>query len=793
MVESRTRHKMDEFTTLQNFKLCESMWARYMMDHHRVTIPNAESDTRPRKLLYQIMQDVKRSYAEDITVDLRTLNNVALNIARDVFLRKGSDKTGQNQGTMSNIPTEGPNRQQPQQRQQRLEPNALPLPSQSQSIDRDSLLYGGRQAVGGVPRPMPTSQAREIFQQPEIVASDRMLQSGTVQDAGPRKWDDSASPQVTDAPLHNDELVRRMAGRDEDEMLAAILRLTPAPATPPLNSTLIATNQMPSRDQQGSFETKDMFREQVSITGIGMGTAMSTGTGTGTGTDASANDPQVELYLAEQETQEKEREQARIDFGTAVDALTDPEFAMDGSDPFLRMIEEEAGATGDAFLHFMAVMALPSLEEQQTEVIAQRGFRRKENKKKRAAERASASADACVVPGTEDIAPEETLVSRLLLPPVSAQCKAMTDKFVADATVCSAAMDLVADASWNKIPCPTFVSRLLVSTMTIGANLGGNVPRLISEALASHPTKHSSCTPREHLARLLLAPKARAFATQVFGRALAITQPEKNAMRTTYKHARKLNVCASSQGQKRGFSEDEEQGDRETREHEIVDGESFNFVESGEGKPRLFANAVIIMVPDAIEANIKSCKVFTSGALHITGCLTLDEGMKIAGAMGRVVRVALGLPDLGPHPVESLDVQMINTDFAIGMCLDRLALDATVNDAPDPKRCLAKIPESSHASIKLRMTGMECGTILVFTTGKIMMTGFKNWLDLRKAFEYTVEVITENCDAVRSSARKPGGSSSQTNRGRNNKLVGALSPIMQLVPEQSLDVCPQEI
>lgn len=187
---------MNEFLQLPNFKRCEAMWRQYMMEHHQVSVPNSETDSRPRKLLFQIMSDVRENYAQEPDVDLRTLNNVSMNLARDVFLRKGVDVPHQ-QIT------------QPQQHQQ-------------QSLERDQAVYAGRKSTNGAPRPEATSRIQDT-QYTEHLSLDlpHHLQLG-----------ESDSPHVTDNPIDEAETARRLAGRDEDALLAAILRQPPVVAAP---------------------------------------------------------------------------------------------------------------------------------------------------------------------------------------------------------------------------------------------------------------------------------------------------------------------------------------------------------------------------------------------------------------------------------------------------------------------------------------------------------------------------------------------------------------------------------
>lgn len=176
-----------------------------MSDHHNINVPGAETDSRPRKLLFTIMQNVhQRFLEEDPTVDLRALNNVALNIARDVFMKKAID-------------------QKPD--------NALTSPdSKTNSVDRDSLLFGGRTpAMIGVPRPQITSQNRV----PESSSNGVETRPSFDLKSDPQnmpKWSDVSASSVSDTPIAESELTKRLAGRDDDALLASILR-TPQPRT----------------------------------------------------------------------------------------------------------------------------------------------------------------------------------------------------------------------------------------------------------------------------------------------------------------------------------------------------------------------------------------------------------------------------------------------------------------------------------------------------------------------------------------------------------------------------------
>lgn len=171
-----------------------------MNDHHNIKLPSADTDSRPRKLLLTIMQNVhQRFLEEDPTVDIRALNNVALNIARDVFMKKALDP---------------------------LDP-VLKQSRESVSVDRDQLRYGGRTAMIGLPRPQITSQNRVVDSQKDGDARPTFDITPTPQQVP--KWADVGTASVSDTPIAESELTKRLAGRDDDAFLASILRTPQAP------------------------------------------------------------------------------------------------------------------------------------------------------------------------------------------------------------------------------------------------------------------------------------------------------------------------------------------------------------------------------------------------------------------------------------------------------------------------------------------------------------------------------------------------------------------------------------
>ena len=85
-----------EYLTLQNIRECEDVFVKYMADVHSVLL---SSDPRVRKVLFRVMNDIAHANPsvgikpDDIALmDVRQLNNLTLNISRDVFLDDSSSR-----------------------------------------------------------------------------------------------------------------------------------------------------------------------------------------------------------------------------------------------------------------------------------------------------------------------------------------------------------------------------------------------------------------------------------------------------------------------------------------------------------------------------------------------------------------------------------------------------------------------------------------------------------------------------------------------------------------------------
>lgn len=115
---------MDQFLTVENFKMCKAVLQIYMQDKYGFDVSRVPIDAL-NPLIYQVMREVQNNYRDSIR-DIKDANNIALNIVKERLLGKYG------QGTAS-----------------KAAPSPATKPLQVQPLERDASLFGNR--------PMPDS------------------------------------------------------------------------------------------------------------------------------------------------------------------------------------------------------------------------------------------------------------------------------------------------------------------------------------------------------------------------------------------------------------------------------------------------------------------------------------------------------------------------------------------------------------------------------------------------------------------------------------------------------------
>ena len=110
---------MDQFLTVENFKVCKAVLQVYMQDKYGFDVSARVPTDALNPLLYKVMREVQETYRDSVR-DVKDANNIALNMVKDRLLKQfASGSAGA--GSAGNV-----------------------KPVQMQSLERDASVFGNR-------------------------------------------------------------------------------------------------------------------------------------------------------------------------------------------------------------------------------------------------------------------------------------------------------------------------------------------------------------------------------------------------------------------------------------------------------------------------------------------------------------------------------------------------------------------------------------------------------------------------------------------------------------------------
>ena len=206
---SKSNRNKDTFVTVENLKHCESAFRAYMQDKHAVIL--VQDDVHVRRTLYNVMVELRDRHGNDTSLGLKDINNLALNIARDIVLRDRA--AGANEG----------NHQQNQQTNQKH-------PGGGGLLERDKQVFGDRAMPppSMVSVPAYSGGGREAVSKAFDALVDQRGDNGS---ANAPQWNDVARPSQQVDPMEGDEFQRRLADmeHERDAQWAASVEMLPPP------------------------------------------------------------------------------------------------------------------------------------------------------------------------------------------------------------------------------------------------------------------------------------------------------------------------------------------------------------------------------------------------------------------------------------------------------------------------------------------------------------------------------------------------------------------------------------
>lgn len=186
-----------------------------------------------------------------------------------------------------------------------------------------------------------------------------------------------------------------------------------------------------------------------------------------------------------------------------------------------------------------------------------------------------------------------------------------------------------------------------------------------------------------------------------------------------------------------------------------------------------FMHCIILSLDDASMHNNKSVKIFCNGSIHITGSTTMDEGLRIAEFVGRVLDIVMAPPRqcLSDHgdpyanpPIASrfvvktpLKVQMINACFRIshGLRLPKLHSRFVASDDIYSLYVPDKYPavRAYWRAPSTRPESKNGVATMLFYTGSVLITGFTRGNELLETYEFMMRRIVSDLASVRGDVR----------------------------------------
>jgi len=137
----------------------------------------------------------------------------------------------------------------------------------------------------------------------------------------------------------------------------------------------------------------------------------------------------------------------------------------------------------------------------------------------------------------------------------------------------------------------------------------------------------------------------------------------------------------------------------------------------------------------------KSIKVFKNGSMHFTGCTSLQQFSDIATSVCTMMRDVAGIEAADGSTdlhIRDFDIQMINLNFGFGKTLYLRGL----RDRCTGLGYTASYDADTYPGLNVKLpVGERRVTVLIFKSGKVIITGAKTPHELEQAHAMITEVL----------------------------------------------------
>jgi len=158
---------------------------------------------------------------------------------------------------------------------------------------------------------------------------------------------------------------------------------------------------------------------------------------------------------------------------------------------------------------------------------------------------------------------------------------------------------------------------------------------------------------------------------------------------------------------------------------------------------------MVVIISNQRQLNVK---LFCNGSLQITGCKIIEDCYLVSEKIIDILKTIQNkLPDIKVvHDIDEIGtfnfkISMINSNFNINYMINRRELQELLNNE---EIVFSRFDPNNHAGVIIKWHGDSAPkkgvTIMVFESGRIIITGAKNREHIVNAYEYITTFLKNN-------------------------------------------------
>jgi TATA-box binding protein (TBP) (component of TFIID and TFIIIB) len=172
---------------------------------------------------------------------------------------------------------------------------------------------------------------------------------------------------------------------------------------------------------------------------------------------------------------------------------------------------------------------------------------------------------------------------------------------------------------------------------------------------------------------------------------------------------------------------------------------------------RDFFNQMTLEVYTDVDKKIINLKIFKNGSIQMTGCKSIEGAlnalskifkfMKNINCVNDYFKYASNPSSLSFSKINKFKINMINSNFSLGFNINRSVLHVLLSK----NNIICSYDPLAHSGIIIKYLDKNTGkiiSILVFSSGKIVITGSRSCKQIKMAYDFINTFILKNYSAV---------------------------------------------